>query len=128
MRQQRAPKPPVDMTRVLPREIVLVLQRVGGRLASHPARDVALWLACVPLILPAPVIAGSIALSSRIKGNRDPRWRLVIAISIVNFLLSAVAVAWISTILGGWVADRLHDLLGPLFLWPSDPRPTPIPV
>lgn len=119
---------PVEVARILPREIVNFLERLGFRFISHPARDVALWLACIPFILPAPVIAGFIALSKRIKGDRDPRWSLILTLSVINFILSAAVLAWISMLLGGWMADRLNDLLGPLFLWPSNPSPDSIPV
>ena len=128
MPRQRARKPLAEMARVLPLDIANVLQRLSGRFARRPARDVALWLACIPLVLPAPVIAGGIAFSERIKGDRDARWWLVIALSVVNFVLSAVAITWIFTLFGGWMVDQLNGLFGPFFLWPADPSPRPIPV
>lgn len=116
------------MAGALPREIQLILQRIHGRLVSRPARDVALWLACVPFVLPAPLIAGVIALSKRMKGERDPRWRIVLAISCANFVLSAVLLAVLYSILGDWIILRLNELLGPLFFWPYDPEPRAIQV
>lgn len=128
MLRRRARMPPVEMARILPREIVNLLERLGSRFAGRPARDMALWLACIPFVLPAPVIAGIIALSKRTKGDRDPRWRLVLTLSSANFLLSAAALAWIAALLGGWMAGHLDDFFGPLFFWPSDPGSHSIPV
>lgn len=128
MPPQRAHKPLANMARILPIDIAHVLQRLGGRFFRRPTRNVALWLACIPLVLPAPVIAGVIAFSELMKGDRDARWVLVLAISTANFLLSAVAIALISNLFGDWMVDRLDDLFGPFFLWPNDPGPTPIPV
>lgn len=109
------------MTRVLRGEVFYFLQRVGGRFARRPARDVALWLACIPLVLPSPVVAASIAISARLKGDTDPRWWLILALSAGNFLLSVVAIVWISTFFGNWMIDRMHDFLGPFFFWPAGP-------
>lgn len=128
MPQQHAPKLPHDMKSVLPREVLHVLHCVGGQFARRPAREVALWLACIPLVLPSPLVAGSIAVSARLKGDRDPRWWLIMALSMVNFFLSALALVWISTFFGNWMVDRLNDLLGPLFIWPADRGPISIPV
>ncbi len=117
-----------DLGRVLPPEIMNLLDRVFGRFADRSARDVTLWIACIPLVLPAPVIAGFIALSKRSGGDRDERWRLILMISAVNFALSAVVLAWLSTMLGGWMTDRLHELFGPLYLFSPKPGSISIPV
>jgi hypothetical protein len=128
MRRRQEPKLTADVAPALPREIINLLKRVGDKLGRRPAKDVALSLACVPLVLPAPIIAGMIALSERVKGNRDPQWRLVLAISISNFVISVIALAGIAMLLGGWMAEQLNDFLGPLFLWPSSPDPESIAV
>lgn len=128
MPQRHALRLQHDMTRVLPREVLLVLQRAGGQFARRPAREVALWLACVPLILPSPVVAGALAISARLKGDTDARWWLIMALSAVNFALSSVAIVWISTFFGNWMVDRLNDLLGPFFIWPTDRSLISIPV
>lgn len=109
------------MARELPRDIQLLLQRIHGRLGGHPARDVALWLACIPFVLPAHLVAGAIAVSRRRKGDLDPRWRLVLLISFVNFLVSAIVLSLLYSIIGDWIIVRLEELLGPFFLWPSNP-------
>lgn len=110
------------------REIVYFVQRLLGRYARMPAKDIALWLSCVPLVLPAPLVAGTLALSERIKGDSDPRWNIVMVLSVLNFLLSAVAIVWISTLFGDWLVDKMHELLGPLFFWPSRSGPPVINV
>jgi hypothetical protein len=72
--------------------------------------------------LPAPLIAGVLALSEKRKGTIDPRWNAILAISSVNLLLSAALMIWLSTIAGDWMLDRLDELLGPFFLWPEQPQ------
>lgn len=128
VQQQLAPKLLPEMTISMSREIVYFVQRLLGRYARMPAKDIALWLSCVPLVLPAPLVAGTLALSERIKGDSDPRWNLVMVLSVLNFLLSAVAIVWISTLFGDWLVDKLHELLGPLFFWPSTSGPPVINV
>lgn len=100
-------------------EVSQVLHRAFGRHARRPAKEIALWLACIPLVLPAPLIAGIMAVSAKWQGNIDPRWTLVLAVSVANFVLSAVAIAWLSTIFGGWLVERLRELFGPFILWPA---------
>jgi len=128
MPQRRAPKLQDKMSGVVPREIINLLRRVGGRFSHRPARDVALWLSLVPLLLPGHVIAGTIAVAKRNHGDTDPRWSLVLSISAANFILSFIALIWLYYLLGEWVLDRLNDLLGPFFLWPSDSGSSAVPV
>lgn len=125
---RRATKISNIMSGSLPQEIVIILQKIGGRFFRRPARDVAFWLACVPLVIPAPLIAGVIALSRRKSGDADPQWRLILCISVVNFLLSILLLTWLYYLLGEWVLDRFHDLISPFFLWPSEPDALIIPV
>lgn len=117
-----------DLRRVLPPEIMNLLDRVFCRFAGRPARDVTLWLACIPLVLPAPIIATFIALAKKNGGDHDKRWRQILIISAVNFALSAIVLAWLSSILGGWMTERLHDLFGPLFLLSPKDAPAAISV
>lgn len=105
-------------------EVSQVLHRTLGRHARRPAREIALWLACIPLVLPAPLIAGIMAVSAKWRGNSDPRWALVMAISAANFVLSAMAIAWLSALFGGWLIERLNELFDPFILWPAGPSPT----
>jgi hypothetical protein len=119
---------PVDVGRVFPAEIMNLLDRVFGRLSGRPARDVTLWLACIPLVLPAPVIAAVIAISKLNAGSHDERWHQILLISALNFILSAILLAWGSTILGGWVAERLQDLFGPLFLFSPKANATSVSI
>ncbi|MFT6091854.1 MAG: hypothetical protein ACJAWM_001668 [Sulfitobacter sp.] len=119
---------PVDVGRIFPAEIMNLLDRVFGRFAGRPARDVTLWLACIPLVLPAPVIAAIIAISKLNAGSHDERWRQILMISALNFVLSTIVLAWGSTILGGWMTERLHDLFGPLFLFSPKADATSVSV
>jgi len=47
------------------------LDRVFGRFADRSAREVTPWIACITLVLPAPVIAGFIAFSKRNGGTQS---------------------------------------------------------
>jgi polyferredoxin len=104
-------------------EVTQVLQRAFGRHARRPATKIALWLAFIPLMLPAPLIAGIMAVSARWRGNSDPTWTLIMAISAANFMLSAVAIAWLSTLFGGWLVERLREFFDLFILWPITPSP-----
>lgn len=116
------------MSQFTQHEASRLLQRVLGKFARRPAVDVALWLACIPLILPAPVIAGVIAGSARAKGDKDASWNAVILLSILNFLISSMILAWIASVFGEWILERLRDFLGPFFLWPEPSTPETMQV
>lgn len=116
------------MARLVPRDILLLLQRIGGGLAHRPARDVALWLSVVPFVLPAPLVAGMIALSRRKSGDTDPRWGKVLALSSANVLLSLTLLIYGYHLLGELVLDRVNDLFDPFPLWQSGQGDTSVRV
>jgi len=108
---------------MLRHEIAVLFGNIRAKFFQRPARDVALWLAAIPLLLPAHLIAAIIALSRRNDGDLDPRWNLVLAISIANFLLSIALLIWGYYLFSEWLFGHLHKLLGPLFPWPSNEGP-----
>lgn len=124
----RARRPRADMVQNMSADITQILTRVGERLGAHPARDVAFWLACIPFVLPAPLIAGIVAIRAFAKGAPDARWKLVISIAAINFILSAMAIAGALMLLGDWMIARLDELPWIFLFWLSGPQAREVPV
>lgn len=128
MRRRHVPKLPAKMSKALSSEVSTFLHRIGGRFVRRPAHEVAFWLACIPLIIPAPLLASAIALSKLHKEDNKTGWVLILVASTINLLISAFLLTWLYFTLGDWILDRLRELLGPFLIWPTAPEVKSIPV
>lgn len=76
-----------------------------------PARNAALWLACIPLLLPAPVISLAIIFSGFTKGSRDPKLPIVMALATANIIISTVVLVKVNKFIGAWMVDRINEFI-----------------
>lgn len=100
------------------RQLPPFLQRVVRKIGSRPARQVAFWLALVPIVLPAPTLALIISYRAVTNSKASRRfWFATAAIAVTNLILSSFILAEIWTHVG----ELLLGLLGNPPFW-SDPK------